>query len=450
MKIIIAGAGAVGFHLSKLLSYESQDITLIDHDKDSLDYADTHLDIKVIKGNAASIDILKEANVATADMLIAVTVSESTNITICMLAKQLGAKQTIARISNTEYIDPNSDVDLTRVGIDELISPESLATTEIELMLDQSAFSDTFEFDGGKLIMLATTLSENALFINKDVKQVAQLHPDLHFMPIALKRARSHATLIPRGDTVFKVGDLVYFVTTPQGVEELQELSAVQNTPVKEVMILGASKIGVATSKNLSENKHLNVKLIESSKSRAVQVAEELPQTMIIHGDGTNIELLEEEGIADTDVFIALTGHTDTNIISSLVAKSKGVSKTIAAVENMDYFELSHAIGIDTIINEKLLAADKIFRYIRKGKVIAMNKLNMLNAELLEFEVKINSNICGKYLKKLKIPRNAIIAGVIRQGVGYIALGDFKIEVEDRVLVCCVQSSIHDVERLFL
>ena len=448
MKIIIAGAGEVGFHLAKLLSYESQEITLIDTKKDSLAYAGEHLDIRTIKGDATSIAILREARIDTAALFIAVTSSETINITACVIAKQLGAKRTIARISNTEFIDNKESVGFAKLGIDELISPESLAASEIELLLNQYGFNDTYEFEEGALTMLGLRLSRTAKFVGKTVKEAAKLHSELHFIPIAIQRYGTQYTIIPRGDTIFKEGDKVVFMTSKGGDEELFDLSGKVKTEIKNVMILGGSQIGFQTAKELCASK-FNVKIVENRKGVAEDLAEDLPNALVICGDGRNVEILEEENISDMDAFISVTGNSETNIMSCLLAKSKGVKKTIALVENMDYYQLSQSIGIDTLINKKLLAANNIFRYIRKGEVVAMTKLTNMNAELLEFVVKPDSKITDKRIKDLKFPRSAIFGGVIRDGKGLIPLGGFKIEAGDRVVVCCLPRSISEVEAFF-
>lgn len=447
MKIIIAGAGEVGFHLAKLLSYESQEITLIDLDKEGLAYADNHLDIKVIKGDATSISVLKDARVLNSDLFISVTSSETSNITSCVLAKQLGARRTIARISNPEFINHKEEVGFTQFGIDELISPESLAASEIELLLSKSVFNDSYEFEDGALTMLGLSLSNDAKIINKSVKVAAQLLSDIHFIPIAIQRSGSPLTIIPRGDTIFNERDRVVFITSKGGDEELCKLTGKQRTEIKNLMILGGGKIGFKIALDLSKN--FNIKLVEKIKNRAFELAEQLPNTLIIHGDGRNVELLEEENIKDMDAFIAVTGNSEANIMSCLVAKSKGVKKTIALVENMDYYELSQSIGIDTLINKKLLAANSIFRYIRRGEVVAMTKLSNMEAELLEFIVKPTSKICNQFIKKIDFPLSAIIGGVIRDEEGFIALGDFKIISGDRVVVCCLPQSIKKIESYF-
>ncbi len=449
MKILIAGAGEVGFHLAKLLSYESQDITLIDSNKDNLAYADSHLDIRVLKGDATSIAVLRDAQVEDSDLVIGVTSSETTNITLCIIAKQLGCKRTIARISNTEFIEKKDQVKFFELGIDELISPEELAAAEIRLLLNQSAFNDTYEFEHGLLIMVGVSLPKTAPFVGKSVKDAARIFPELHFMPIALQRKGTQFTLIPRGDTVFKEEDQVYFITDRKGVDELYKLTGKKKEEIHNVMILGGSKVGYKTARDLSED-NFNVKLVEKDKAKAFEIADAMPDVLVINGDCRNVELLEEENLESMDAFIAVTGNSETNIMSCLVAKSKNIKKTIAMVENMDYFQLSQSIGVDTLINKKLLAANNIFRYIRRGEVVALTRLNNLNAEILEFIVKPTSRVNGQFIRDLDFPRTAIIGGVIREGQGIIALGNFKIIHGDRVVVCCLPRAISRIEKLFL
>lgn len=449
MKIIIAGAGEVGFHLAKLLSYESQDITLIDSDKESLAYAESHLDIRVLRGDATSISLLSEAQVGRSDLVIGVTSSETTNITLCILAKQLGCKKTIARISNTEFLDYKEEINFRELGIDELISPEELAATEIKMLLSQSAFNDTYEFDQGQLIMVGLSLPSGAPFIGKTVKEAARIFPELHFMPIALQRRGTQYTLIPRGDTQFMAEDQVYFITDRKGMDELYKLTGKKKEEIRNVMILGGSKVGTKAARDLCE-KRFNVKIIEKDKNKAFEIAEMLPNALVINGDCRNVELLEEESLGSMDAFIAVTGNSETNIMSCLVAESKHIKKTIALVENMDYFQISQSIGVDTLINKKLLAANNIFRYVRKGEIVALTRLNNLNAEILEFVVKPTSEVNGELIRDLDFPREAIIGGVIREEEGLIALGDFRIREGDRVVVCCLPSAIPRIEKLFL
>ncbi|MDC1217606.1 MAG: Trk system potassium transporter TrkA [Flavobacteriales bacterium] len=449
MKIIIAGGGEVGFHLAKLLSFESLDIILIDTDKDRLNYAESHLDIKAIKGDALSLSLMKEAQVASADLFIAVTAEQATNITICALAKQMGCKRTIARISNFEFTKSKETISFQEIGVDELISPEELAVNEIQQLLDQSAFSNSYEFEEGALTLIGTRLEEYVPFVGKSVKEAASIFPDVHFMPIAIQRKGTQTTIIPRGDTCFETGDTVFFITIKEGVEELYKLTGKKKTAIKNIMILGGGRIGYNTARELCDKK-FKVTIVEKNKKKAFEIADLLPNALVINGDGRNIDLLDEEELSSMDAFISVTGNSETNIMSCLMAKTKNVNKTIALVENMDYFQLSYSIGIDTLINKKLLTANTIFRYIRKGDVVDMRTLNNLNVEILEFVVNAKSEVANYKIKDIDFPRTAIIGGVIKEGVGIIALGDYTILPGDRIVVCCLPRSISRIERLFL
>lgn len=448
MKIIIAGAGEVGFHLAKLLSYEYHDITLLDLKKDRLSYIESKLDIRTITGDATAISILKEANVHKAELVIAVSSNEAINITSSVLAKRLGAKKAIARINNSEFIEFKNEIDFKELGIDELISTELLATSEIKSLLSEAAFNDMHEFENGELAMIGILLTKTAPFVGMAIKDAASTFSNINFMPIAIRNVNSQTTVIPRGDTVFKDNDLAYFVTSKKGVEELYKLTGKQKEDIKDIMILGGSRIGEKSAKELCGSK-LNIKLIEKNKDRAIALADNLPNALVVLGDGRDVDLLEEENIGNMDVFIGATGSADTNIMSCLIAKSKGVKKTIALADNVDYTNVSQAIGIDTIINKKLLAANNIFKYIRKGDVRDLTTLNNLDVEILEFNVRENSLITKKVIKELNFPRGAIIGGVIRDGAGVIALGDFLIQANDKVVVCCFTECIGKVEKLF-
>ena len=436
----------MGFHLAKLLTQENQDIVLIDTDSEKLKYASEHLDIATIRGNSITYTILDEAMVGKADLVIAATNSEETNISTCIIAKHLGAKRTIARVRNTEFLLKREKLDLEKLGIDEIISTETLAAREIKRLLKDVAFTDSFEFDRGLLNLIGISIEEESPMAGKTVSEASYLNPENNFLTVAI--LRNNETIIPRGDVTFSIGDHVYFIAQKSAMDHILKLSGKERQRIKNIMILGGNEVGMHTAKKLSLK--FNVKLIDADKERCIELADELRGTLVIHGDGSDVELLEEEGIDQMDAFIAVTENSETNIISCLVAKNHKVKKTIALVENMDYFQLSHSIGIDTLINKKLLAANNIFRYIRKGEVVAMTRLNNLNAEILEFIVKPNSAVSGKLIREIDFPRLATIGGVIRDGEGVIALGAFKITEGDRVVVCCLPSAIPKIEKLFL
>ncbi|NEW78295.1 MAG: Trk system potassium transporter TrkA [Gelidibacter sp.] len=447
MKIIIAGAGDVGFHLAKLLSFESQDIYLVDTNAEKLEYASNHIDVITKKGDATSIKLLKEINIEKADIFLAVTESQNTNFTLAVLAKKLGAKKTIARISNHEFT-VNSEIDFAELGIDSMISPGELAADEIKMLLNQSAFNDTIEFENGTLNILGSTLDYKSPLINLTVKEGRELFPDVEFITIAIKPENSSETIIPRGNSVYRAKDQIYFSAPKESIKKLYKLMGKMPFDVKDVMILGGGKIGIKAARNLCDSK-FNIKLIEINKERAKEIAEKLPSALIIWGDGRIVELLEEENISEMDAFVAVTGNSETNIMSCLVAKSKGVKKTIALVENMDYINISQTIGIDTLINKKLLAASAIFKYVRKGEVLKLANLHNVDAEVLEFRVKENSLVTKNLIKDINLTRKAVFGGVIRNGVALMTFGDFQILAGDKAVVFCLPEAINKVEKLF-
>lgn len=447
MKIVIAGAGDVGFHLAKLLSYESQDTYIIDIDGEKLDYINNHLDVIAKKGDATSIKLLKEVGVESADLLLAVTESQNTNITISVIGKALGTKKTIARIKNPEFLN-NKHVDFKQFGIDFMISPEALAANEIKSLLHQSLFNETITFESGLFNVVGTTLGYKSPILDLTVKEAREKFSFVDFIIIAIKRDEMSQTIIPRGDTVFKLNDQVYFSAPNYSIGKLCSIIGKEEFKIKNVMVLGGSNVGKKAAKKLSEDK-FRVKLFEKDAKKSVRIAEYLPKTLVINGDGTNLELLEEENIREMDAFVAVTKNSETNIMSCLVAKSKGVKKTIALVENMDYINISQTIGIDTLINKKLIAASSIFRHIRKGEVLAVANLRNIDAEILEFEVHKNDKVTKKSIKNLRFPREAVFGGIIRNGEPLMSLGDSKIQAEDRVIVFCLPEAISKVEQFF-
>lgn len=448
MKIVIAGAGEVGTHLAKLLSFEAQNITLIDIDKDPLDLAVQALDIRVLCGNATSLNLLKEAEVDKADLLIAVTALETVNIAICAMAKQLGTKQTIARTSNTELFEAQSEIDFASIGVDELISPEFLAADEISMLLDQSIYTDSYEFEEGALSIVGLRLPPDSTFVNQRLEDIVAQTKGLDFILVSVREKISGRTIIPRGDTLLKAGDQVFFTVNKRSNDNLYKVLGHVRHEVERLIILGASEIGMKLAQDLSK-KDFKIKLIEKNEAVAFKAADILPNVMVIHGDGRNIDLLIEESVASMDAFVAVTGDSETNIMSCLLAKSRGVKKTIALVENIEYLQLLNSIGIDTVINKKILVSNSIFKHIRKGHVVSLAKLSDMHTEILEFKVHAKSKVCNKKIKRIDLPRTAVIGGVVRNGEGFISLGNFKIQEGDRVVVAVLPEAIKKVEKLF-
>ena len=446
MKVIIAGAGDVGFHLTKLLALEAHEIILIDLSTDKLAHASKHLDVITIKGSSTSFSILEKAEVNLADLFISVTQSEETNISTAIIAKHLGAKKTIARVQNMEFLFRKDKLNLYDLGIDEIISPESLAAREIKRLLREVAITDTFDFDNGKLSLIGVNICENSIFDGKSLVDAARLHNNHTFNTVAL--LHDNETIIPHGYTQYKAKDHAYFISLPEGVDRILSMASTEKRQgIKRVMVMGGSKVGVHAARRLSKNHQ--VKLIEENKEKCFELADDLPNVMVINGDCRDVDLLQEEGITETDAFIAVTGNSETNIISCLVAKDNNVKKTIALVENVDYIHLSQNIGVDTMINKKLIAANFIFRYIRKGDIVNLTSIHGVNAEVLEFIVKAESKITSDTLRDVKLPESVIVGGVIRKGEAIIPTGDFQFRPKDRAVILCKPEAIQQVEEYF-
>ena len=445
MKIIIAGAGDLGSHLAKLLSSESHDIYLLDLNEERLNTISSQIDVFTIAGDAKSVEIMEQKLISSCDLLIAVTSSEETNMLICILGKKLGAKRTIARINDVNIIKENKEHFYNELGIDTLISPTYLATLEIQRLVNQSAFTDDIEFDNGKLTVFGISLSENSSLINKTVRESADLNPNLSFKPLALHR--DDLTLIVNGETVLKENDIVYFISLKDSIPNIIKLCGKNNFKIKDVMIIGGSRIGINTAELLEND--FRVTLVEKDKVTCQQMANTLKKTLIINIDGHDVKMLEEEGLSEIDALISVTADSEMNIMTSLVGKSHGIKKTIARIENFDYINLSQSIGIDTLINKKIIAADNIFKFVRKGNVSLVANLHGTDAEIIEFVVKDGSKITKSPINKLNFPNSSKIAGVIRNGIPIIPFGDFHLKENDKTIVFSLTESIQKIEKFF-
>jgi trk system potassium uptake protein TrkA len=445
MRIILAGAGEVGTHLVKMLSHEDHDIIVIDNDPERLKSIGTSMDVMTLEGNANSISILKESKVSKADLFIAITSSEDVNITAAIISKKLGAKKTIARIDNDEFLmQANKDI-FSNLGIDYMIYPEKIAAREIVGLLVQTGSTEIVEFSGGKLQMYVIRLEEKAPIIGKRLRDLTPEKDNLPFRAVAM--TRNGQTIIPGGNDTFEVGDLAYVMSSQAGLKELYKYSGKQHFEIRNIMILGGSRIGIKTARQLG-NQHY-VKMIEIDKQKSYRLSSMLSNTLVINGDGTNMDLLKDEGLEKMDAFIAVTGNSDTNILSCLLAKHMGVKRTIAEVENMDYIHLAENIGVDTFINKKLITASRIFRFTMSEEVSSIKCLTGTEAEVMEYVVKPQSKITTAPLKDVRFPDEAIIGGVIRGKNSFIAHGDTLIKPYDRVVVFALPSEIFTVGKFF-
>ncbi len=445
MRIIIAGAGEVGTHLAKMLSNENHEIIIIDPEEIRLKPIDSTLDVLTREGSSTSLSVLKDVLSKKTDLFIAVTHSEDTNIISAILAKRFGAIKTIARIDNLDYLEHSTTDFFKSLGIDSLIYPELIAAREVLGLLHETGATEFMEFCEGKLAMCVQRLEENAPIINKSLQEISMIHKTEKYRAVAIKR--NGKTIIPRGNEQFSLGDLVYVVSTQDGIAEMMQSSGKKNFEAKSIMILGGSRIGKHVA--LYMQKTCEVKLIDSDTRKCEDLAEILDNTLIINGDGRNLELLEQEGIAKIDAFVAVTGNSETNILSCLLAKKMGVKRTIAEVENMEYINLAENTGIDTIINKKISAASRIFRHTTNPNVTHVKYMAGTEAEIIEFNVPENSKITKGTLRSLDFPKDAIVGGGTRDGVPFIATGDTIINSNDKVVVFSLPSGYEDLSKFF-
>ena len=445
MRIIIAGMGDVGYHLAKQLSQESHDIIAIDTSQQRLSYTDSMTDVMTVNGSSTSIKVLLDAKVDKADLLVAVTSSEEVNIATAILGKKLGAKKTIARIGNAEYQDPKVGVNFSEIGIDFMIYPEELAAIETVNLIQRTAATDILEFEKGKLTVMGLRLDKIAPIMHKKIFEVAQEYQSVDFRIVAIYR--NFRTIIPSGNDRFLPNDQVFVITTQSGIETVLKLAGKENIKFENIMVLGGGKIGRRVAKLLE--KSMKVKLIESDEEKSFELADMLQDTLVIRGDGRDIDLLAQEGIVDMDAFIALTEDAETNIITCLMAKHLGVKKAIALVDKVDYIPLTQTIGLDSLINKKLIAANSISRFIRRGEVLAIASLEGIDAEVLEYVATSDSPATKKKVKDLHFPNDAIIGGVIRGEESFIIVGDSQIKPNDKVVVFSLPGAARKTEKFF-
>jgi len=445
MKIVIAGMGDVGYHLAKELSNESHDIIALDNNPQRLAQVDSMADILTINGSATSLANLKESQVDTTDLFVAVTSSEETNISSAIIAKKIGAKKTIARIANAEYLEDDVVVNFKELGIDFMIYPEELAAQETVNLIKRTAATDLLEFEGGKISVMGLRLDKNAPIIHKTLTDVAHEYPNIDFRIVAMYR--NSRTIIPKGRDKFLPNDQVFVITKPEGIEMILKLAGKENIKFDNIMILGGSRIGRRVAVLLQND--MKIKLIESDEEKTFTLADDLHDTLVIHGDGRDIDLLAQEGIVDVDAFVSVTDDAETNIITCLMAKHLGVKKAIALVDKADYVPLTQTIGLDSLINMKLIAATNILQYIRRGEVIAKTTLEGIDAQLFEYVAQPNSPIVKKPVKDLGFPREAIMGGIIRGKESFIVVGDSQIKPYDKVVIFSLPGGVKKIEKLF-
>ena len=450
MTIIIEGAGEVGSHLAKMLSNEANDITVIDCDAERLLRLSMTADIVTITGNLSSIKVLKEAGVGSADLFIAVNPAESqdVNIVSALLAKKLGCKKVCARINDEEYLSYDNKYLFTEMGIDLMFYPEKIAAGEITGLLRHTTSTESMDFARGRLQLAVFKLEDDSPVIDMKISEFAAvMAPALQFRVVAI--SRGNETIMPQFDTKFKYHDIVFIITTREGIGPMMDFLGKSNIEINNVMILGAGPIGEMVANAICKDVE-TVKVLDQDKRRCVELSEKTDSNvLVINGDWRDSDFLLEEGIKDFDAFVAVTGNDEANILACVVAKKFGVEKTIAEVENIEYIRLAEEMGVDAVINKKLITAGKIFKMTLSNKVRFIKYMSGTDAEILEYIVAPESAITHKTLKDTDFPHDAIIGGIIRGNESFIAVGDTKIEAYDRVVVFSLPNAVKDVDRLF-
>jgi len=443
MKIIIVGAGEVGTHLAKLLSQENQDIVLMDTDENNLNIP-YHYEIMTTVGNPTSIADLRAAGVKGADMFIAVTPEESVNMTACMLATNLGAEKTIARVSNNEYILPKNMDFFSKLGVDSLICPETLAAAEIVNALKTPWSRQWWELAEGKLILVGAKVRDNAPLVNNFLYDLSKTEKFYHIVAIR----RDNETIIPHGSDLIHPDDTLYFTTTPEHVNDIRVLAGKRILDVSRITIIGGSRIAMKVAELLPS--HIQVKMIEKNRDKSYRLAEKAEKNvMIINGDGRNTDFLIRENLKNCDAFVALTENSETNILACVTANSLGVPKTIAEVENIDYIRMAEKLNISTVINKKLIAVSHIYRFMLNADVSNVKCMTFADAEVAELIARPNSKITSKPVKDLNLPKDMTLGGKIRNGKAEIINGDMFIEAGDLVIVFCLNSAMRKIEDYF-
>ena len=444
MKIVIAGMGEMGRHLAEMLSGNGHDITVIDAEQKALDEVKSFADVITVEGDSTTFAVLRKASVRKCDLFIAVHPVENNNILSAIMAKQLGAKKAIARIDNNEYLEPNNKEMFINMGIDYMFYPERIAAEEVVSLLGHTSTTDFVDFASGRLSLLVFRLEPTSPLIGRELASFEQGEKSVYRTVAILRRGK---TLIPHGADTYMVGDMLYVIARHDSIDSVMALSGQGDVYIKNMMILGGSRIGVQIAQSMQD--YVNVKLVDYNKDKTYRLAGQLEKTLMLNEDGRNTERMLSEGLANMDAFVAVTGRSETNILAAMLAKRMGVKKVIAEVENLNYINLADSVGVDTIINKKMVSASNIFRFTMSTDVLAIKCLKGTDAEVLEFIVKPNSPATKAPIKSLGLPTEVIVGGVVRGNKVFIASGETKISAYDRVVVFAMPSAISKVGKFF-
>jgi trk system potassium uptake protein TrkA len=446
MKIIIIGAGEVGLHLAKRLLLEKHDLVMVDTDGERCSFVQEALDVSVVQGSGSSQSVLREAELASADMLIAASGVDEVNVIACMVANKLGVKRKIARVRNRDYYSESALLSARDLGVDLFIHPEDEVIEEIFWLLMRGAASEIFDFENGKVLIVGLKLDAACPYIDRPLKEIGHEEERKHFRVVAI--LRGDKTIIPVGDDLIHKNDQIFVCSKRESLPQVLVMTGKSEQKLERILILGGGRIGRGVAKKLEDRK-LKATLVESNKEKSIRVAEELNKTMVVHADGLDVDTLVREGLMEMDAFVATTSDDENNIIACLLAKHLKVQKTIAIVNKTTYLPLMPIIGIDSTVNVRLATATAILRFMRRGEIISSAAFHGLEAEAIEVEIKTGGKVLGKPLRRLHLPEGILIAAIIRGKDVVIPYGDSTIQKEDKVIIFALPSAISMIEKWF-
>ncbi len=447
MRVIVIGAGEVGFDVARMLASEQHDVVVVDRNPDAVQAVRGKLDVMTIVGNGTSADILEEAGVRKADMLVAVTMIDEVNIISCMLADRMGVGTTIARVRSDELTRTRSVLTATDFGIDLVIHPEESAANEVVRLIRRASATDVLTFADGRILLIGIRLDPDSPLIGKTLREIAIEHANVRFRIMGISRGMR--TILPGGDETIRKNDQVFVLARPHHMTHVVRMMGKSDRRMQHVMILGGTQVGGKVALQLGQEKNKQVKLVEPNRSRAEQLSEALPNVLIIHGDATDIDLLAQEGLGEMDAFVAVTNDEESNLVTCLMAKHMGVSKTVALLSKGAYIPISQSIGLDAAVSKKLAVSREILRYMRGQHVLSVATVHGLDAEIIEIEAKPRSAITKKPLKDLTLPRGILVGAVQHDGEIDVATGDTHMQPRDRAIVFASPRMIDEIERQF-
>ena len=447
MRVLVAGAGEVGFHLAQRLSEEHQDVVIIDSDPERAEHAARQLDVQTVVGNGASLSALEQAGVRKASMLLAVTSHDEVNLIACLAAKRLGVEYTVARVSNPDYYEADSVLSREQLGIDLMVNPERECARETVRLLLKGVFTEVAEFANGRVQLLGLKVKEGAPVAGRTIRDLrAQFEGGYHYVTAAI--VRDGVTEIPKADSTIEVDDLIYLLAPTSEIDQIPPLAGYDHFKLNRVMIAGGSTEGQYIAELLEEH-GVQCTILERDRRRCVELAEALPRSLVLHADATDLELLEMEGVSGSDGFVAATGSDETNLLSSLLAKEVGAKQVISLVHKFEYLKLVLAVGVGASISPRISTVNAILRRVRRGRVMTVATLSGIEAEAIEFVVTNDSRIAGQALRDVDFPKGGVIGTILRGDEIILPRGEDVLHPGDDVIVFALPEAISQIEALF-